>query len=52
MGYGHFYGTIERQDTAGYAFSLSITTGDNIYQGYYDISSDHINVFRFDGTAI
>ena len=52
MGIDHFYGTIERQDTAVYAFSLSRVTGDYIYQGYYDISSDYINVFRFDGTAI
>lgn len=51
-GVNSFYGTIERQDTAGYAFSLSKASGDNIYQGYYDISSDQMNVFRFDGTAI
>ena len=51
-GVDHFYGTLERQDTAGYAFSLSKATGDSIYQGYYDISTDHMNVFRFDGTAI
>lgn len=52
VGSDNFYGTIERQNTAGYAFSLSKASGDNIYQGYYDISSDYINVIRFDGTAI
>lgn len=51
-GIDHFYGTMERRDTAGYAFSLSKANGDNIYQGYYDISLDYMNVFRFDGTAI
>lgn len=51
-GVDNFYGTIERQDTAAYSFSLSKANGDNIYQGYYDISSDYMNVFRYDGTAI
>lgn len=51
-GLDNYYGRIERQNTAGYAFSLSKASGDNIYQGYYDISSDFISIYKFDGVAI
>lgn len=51
-GYDRFFGSIERQDSEGYAFVLNKATGDNVYQGYYDISTDYIKVFRFDGVEI
>lgn len=51
-GLDNFYGIIERQNTAGYAFMLSRASGNAMYQGYCDISSDYISVYKFDGVAI
>lgn len=51
-GLNNFYGTIERQDTAGYAFSLSKASGDNIYQGYCDLATDSLTLYEFTGTLV
>ena len=47
-----FYGTIERQDTHGYTFSLSAASGNVSYKGYCDISSNFLGVYRYVGMPI
>ena len=45
-----FYGTIERQDTHSYSYSLSRANGDYIYQGYYSITADSLTFYEFMST--
>lgn len=47
-----FYGFTKRQDLHTYLFSLSSTQGNNIYQGYYNITTDVLNLYLFTGTTV
>jgi hypothetical protein len=42
-----FYGTIERQDTHSYSYSLSRANGDYIYQGHYNMTIDSLTFYEF-----
>ena len=42
-----FYGTIERQENHAYAYSLSRGHGNYIYQGYYSITADRLELYEF-----
>ena len=45
-----FYGTIERQDTHSYSYSLSRANGDYIYQGHYNMTIDSLTFYEFMST--
>lgn len=45
-----FYGTIERQDTHSYSYSLSRANGDYIYQGHYNMTVDSLTFYEFMST--
>lgn len=52
QGLDNFYGMIERQNVHGYSFVLNAASGNTVYQGYCDISSNYLKVYRYVGMPI
>lgn len=48
----NFHGTIERQDTHGYSFVLNVASGNVVYRGYCDLSTNYLNVYRYTSIPI